>query len=224
MNLTTTHVLHDTNGLLGLSDKLVLSLLNLLLGLRAQLLLVVGLIALAAEAESGTLGVGLDSIKREARVLNVLTGAGSETQVGVKGSVPTSEEAALNLGILGKTGLANTLAGKRILLQGRRKRVFTGTSVVLVQELAARQTGAGDSMAESLGLGLGSGRSDEGGLGFGRGGRGGEEADLLADGAAKVLESLLDVRGVVVCLVGVLRAIESKSDRRSGYAITQMDI
>jgi hypothetical protein len=224
LNLTTTHVLHDTNGLLGLSDKLVLSLLNFLLCLRAQLLLVVGLIAMAAEAESSTLGVSLDSIKREARVLNVLTGAGSETQVGVKGSVPASEEAALNLGILGKTSLANTLAGKRILLQGRRKRVFTGTSVVLVKELAARQTGAGDSMAESLGLGLGSGRSDEGGLGFGRGCCGGEEADLLADGAAKVLESLLDVRRVVVCLVGVLRAKESRSDRRSKYAITQMDI
>lgn len=108
------------------------------------------------------------------------------------------------MGILSETGLANTLAGKRILLQGRRKRVFAGTSVVLVEELATRQTGAGDSMAESLGLGLGSGRSDEGGLGFGRGGRGGEEADLLADGTAKVLEGLLDVRGVVVCLVGVL--------------------
>ncbi|KAI6770884.1 hypothetical protein HG531_009739 [Fusarium graminearum] len=97
-----------------------------------------GLVVLSTtNAESGTLGVSLDGIQRETRVLNVLTGAGGESQVGVKSGVPASKEAALDLGILGKSGLTNTLAGKRILLQGRRKRVLAGTGVVLVEELAA---------------------------------------------------------------------------------------
>jgi hypothetical protein len=203
-----THILHNTNSLFGLGDELVLGLLNFFLGLRAQLWLLVSLVALVtANAESGALGVSLDSIQRETRVLNVLAGASSEVQVSVESSVPTSEESALDLSVLGKTGLANTLAGKRILLQGRRKRILASTGVVLVKQLAARQTGAGDSMAESLGLRLGSRRSDESGLGFGGRGGGGKKADLFADGAAKILEGLLDVRGVVVGLVGVLRAI-----------------
>lgn len=203
-----THVLHDTNSLLGLGDELVLGLLNLFLSLGAQLRLLVSLVALVtANAESGALGMGLDSIQRETRVLNVLAGASSEVQVSVESSVPTSEESALDRSVLGKTGLANTLAGKRILLQGCRKGVLASTGVVLVKQLAARQTGAGDSMAESLGLRFGSRRSDESGLGFGGRGGGGKKADLFADGAAKILEGFLDVRGVVVGLVGVLRAI-----------------
>jgi hypothetical protein len=205
-----THVLHNTNGLLSLGDELVFGLLNFFLSLGAQLLLLVGLVVVGvtANAESGALGVSLDGIQRETRVLNVLAGAGSESQVGVESSVPASKEAALDLGILGKTGLTNTLAGKRILLQGRRKRVLAGTGVVLVEELAAGQTGAGNSMAESLGLRLGSGRSDKGGLSFGRRGGRRKKADLFAYGAAKILERLLDVRGVIVGLVGVLRAIK----------------
>lgn len=221
-----THVLHNTNGLLGLGDELVFGLLNFFLGLGAQLLLLVCLVVLrvTAKAESSTLGVGLDGIQRQTRVLDVLAGAGSERQVGVESGVPTGKETALDLGILGKTGFTNTLAGKRILLQSRRKRIFASTSVVLVEKLAAGQTGAGNSMAESLGLRLGGGRSDEGGLGFGRRSGRREKADLFADGATKVLESLLDVRGVVVGLVGVLRAIKPCQNPTSEPAVTQLGI
>lgn len=63
-------------------------------------------------------------------------------------------------------------------------------------------------MAESLWLRLGSGRSNEGGLSLSRRGGRRKEGDLFADGAAKILEGLLDIRGVVVGLVGVLRAIK----------------
>src|SRR6478735_7574492 len=134
-----THVLHNTNSLLGLGDELVLGFLNFFLGLRAQLWLLVSLVALVtANAESGALGVSLDSIQRETRVLNVLASASSEVQVSVESSVPTSEESALDLSVLGKTGLANTLAGKRILLQSCRKEILASTGVVLAKHLAAR--------------------------------------------------------------------------------------
>jgi hypothetical protein len=200
------NVLHNTNGLLSLSDELIFGLLNFFLGLRAQLLLLMGLVVLTTtNAESSALGVSLDGVKRETRVLNILAGTGGKSQVSVESSVPASEKAALDLGILGKSGLTNTLAGKRILFQGRRKRVLAGTGVVLVEELAAGQTGAGNSMAKSLWLRLGSGRSNKGGLSLSRRGGGRQKADLFADGAAKVLECLLDVRGIIVGLVGVLR-------------------
>lgn len=185
-----------------------------------------GLVAMgmATQLESGTLGMSLDGIQREARVLNVLAGAGSESQVGVEGSVPTSEETALDLGILGKTSLTNTLAGKRILLQGGCEGVLSGASVVLVEELAASQTGTSDSMAECLRLRLGGGRGDEGSLGFGGRGSRREEANLFADGAAKILESLLDVGGVVVGLVRVLGAIKSMLDHQHPWHVmTQTD-
>lgn len=165
--------------------------------------------------EGSALGMGLDGIQGKTGVLDVLASASSKGQVGVKGGVPASQESALNLSILGKTGLTNTLRGKRILLQSGRQRVLTGTGVVLVKQLAARQTGAGDGMAEGLGLRLGSRGSDESGLGLGGGGGRGKKVNLFADGAAKVLEGLLDVRGVVVGLVGVLRATSVVSDKRA---------
>lgn len=66
-------------------------------------------------------------------------------------------------------------------------------------------------MAEGLGLGLGGRGSDESGLGLtGRGG-GGEEGDLFADGAAEVLEVLLDIGRVIVRLVVVGRALSAVS-------------
>lgn len=61
-------------------------------------------------------------------------------------------------------------------------------------------------MAEGLGLGFGGGGRGQGGLGFRGGGGRGEELDFLADGVAQVVEGLTDVGGVVVGLVGVLRA------------------
>jgi hypothetical protein len=97
--------------------------------------------------------------------------------------------------------------------------------VVLVEELAASQTGTSDSMAECLRLRLGGGRSDEGSLGFGGRGSRREEADLFADGATKILESLLDVGGVVVGLVRVLGAIKSMLDHQHlWHVMAQADI
>lgn len=200
-----THVLHDANSLLGLSNKLVLSLLNLLLGLGAELLL----LALAgANLEGVALGVRLDGVQRQAGLFDVLSGAGGEHDVGVERRVPAGQEAALNLRVLGQTSLADALHGEGVLLESGGQGVLASASMVLVQGLAASQAGAGNGMAKGLGLGLcGRGR-DEGGLGFGGGGGGRQEGDLFADGAAEVLEGLLDVRGVVVGLVGILRATE----------------
>lgn len=158
--------------------------------------------------------MGLDGVEGKARVLDILTSASSKGQVGVEGGVPASQESALDLGVLGETGLADTLRCKRILLQSSRQRILTGAGVVLVKQLAARQTGASDGMAEGLGLGLGSRGGDESGLCLGGGGGRGKKVDLFADGAAKVLESLLDVRRIIVGLVGILRAVSVVSDKR----------
>lgn len=62
-------------------------------------------------------------------------------------------------------------------------------------------------MAEGLGLGLGGRGSDEGSLSFGGRGCGREKGDLFGNGAAEVLEGLLDVGRVVVGLVVVGRAV-----------------
>lgn len=204
-----THVLHDTNSLLGLCDKLILSLLNFLLGLRAELLLVV----LAARGSStklpgGALDTGLDSIQSQPGLLDRLAGAGRKGDVGVQGGVPPSQEAALNLGVLGEAGLSNTLHGERILLERSSKRILTGGGVLLVESLGAGQRSAGDSMMEGLGLRLSRRRGGQGSLGFGGRGSARQQSNLLGDGATKVLEGLLDIRGVVVGLVGVLGAIQ----------------
>jgi hypothetical protein len=66
--------------------------------------------------------------------------------------------------------------------------------------------GAGDGMAEGLGLWLCGGRGDEGGLGFGGGCGVGEKVDFLGDGAAEVGDRLANVGWVVVGFVGILRA------------------
>lgn len=78
--------------------------------------------------------------------------------------------------------------------------------MILMQQLTACQTGAGDSMAKGLGLGLSTWRSNQGSLCFCGGSRGRKKRNLLADGAAKVLECLLNIRWVVVGFVRVLRA------------------
>lgn len=76
--------------------------------------------------------------------------------------------------------------------------------MLLVQELAASQGGAGDGMGERLGLGLRGGRGSQGGLGLGRRRGRREEGDLLADGATEVVERLGDVGWVVIGFLGVL--------------------
>ena len=66
------------------------------------------------------------------------------------------------------------------------------------------ESGAGNSMAEGLGLGLCGRRGSEGGLGFGGGGCAGQQVDFFCHGAAEVVEGLADVGWVVVGFVGVL--------------------
>lgn len=161
------YVLHDTNGFFRLSDKFVLGLLNFFLGFGAELRLLT-LAPRVAQLEGCALGGGFDRIEREPRVLYILAGSSSELKVGVEGRVPTGQEAALDLRVLGETCLANALLGKRDLLKSGCKRVFAGPSMVLMQELTARQTGAGERVAEGLGLRLRGRGCDERSLCLGR--------------------------------------------------------
>jgi hypothetical protein len=160
------------------------------------------------------LNPGLDSVEREPRLLDIRTGASGEAQVGVERRVPASQEAALDLRVLGETGLAHPLHGESIFLQRGGERVLTTAGVLLVQGLAGGERGASDGVRERLGLGLGRGRRGQGRLGFGRGGRVGEEVHFLRDGAAEVLEGLLDVGRVVVGFVRVVR-----TSGQSAYAM-----
>lgn len=153
-----------------------------------------------------TLDPSLDSIKVEPRILDVRAGARREAQVGVERRVPAGQEAGLDLRVLGQAGLAHALHGEGVLLESGGQGVLALPGVLLVEDLGAREGGAGDGVGEGLGLGLGGGRGGQGGLGFCRGGGGGEEGDFLRDGAAEVLEGLLDVRGVVVSFGGVVGA------------------
>jgi len=199
-------VLHDAHGFLGLVDEFVLCLFDLgALGL-CVVFLGVGLV-LVVEGVVNALDTGLGRIEIEAGVLDVLTGALSELQVGVEGSAPASEEALLNALVLVQASLANLLFGDSILLQSLGERVVgTGTAnVALVQQLAASQGSASDSMVEGLGLRLCLRGSGKGSLSFG--GRGGarQKLDLLGDVLGQVGERLADVGRVVVCFVGVLR-------------------
>lgn len=77
------------------------------------------------------------------------------------------------------------------------------------EEVRGVEGGTSDCVAESLGLGLRSWGCGERSLGFGRRCGIGEEVDLLRNGAAEIVEGLADVGWVVVCLVGVLRALQN---------------
>lgn len=114
---------------------------------------------------------------------------------------------ALDLGVLGQAGLSDALAGEGVLLERGGEGVLAGVRVLLVQELRAGETGAGQGVAEGLGLRLSRGGSRQRCLRLGGGCRGREELDLFADGAAEVLEGLLDVGRVVVGLILVLGAV-----------------
>ena len=207
-NIKATHILHDTNSFLSLSNKFILSLLNLLLSFGAQLgLLMWSSSVLDRELKGVALSMSLDSIKRKSGLLNVLPRASGEHEVGVEGSVPPSKEALLDLGILSKTSLTYTLHGEGIFLETSGERVFAGTGMVLVESLAASQRSTGNGVAEGLGLGLRGWRGDEGSLGLLGAGGSGEESDLFGDSATKILEGFLDIGRIIVGLVGVLRAI-----------------
>lgn len=74
-------------------------------------------------------------------------------------------------------------------------------------------------MVECLGLRLGAGRSSEGSLRLsGRGCRR-QKLNLFADGAAEILEGLLDVGRVIVGLVRVLGAGERIAKSASQHPI-----
>ena len=202
--MADTYVLHNADSLLGLSDKLVLGLLNLLLGFIAHLWLfeVLWLTAggLTREFEGVSLSVGLDGIQRKSRFLNILPRTGRKHNVGIECRVPAGKEAALDLSILSKTGFAHSLHGEGIFLETSSERVLAGAAVVLVEDLAAAQAGTGNGMTKGLGLGFRAGRGYEGGLGLlGRGGRG-QKIDFFAHGTAEVLEGLLDIGWVIVGL------------------------
>lgn len=164
---------------------------------------------LAREGESASLDVGLGGVQVESRVFHCLAGTCGEHDVGVECSTPASEELALDLGILCQPSLSDLFAGNGKLLERSGERVLASTGVLSLQSVRAVHCGAGNSVAEGLGLrlcGRGCGKSS---LCFGGGGCGGEELDLLADGAAKVVEGLADVGRVVVSFVRVLRTVKA---------------
>lgn len=135
---SASHILHDTNSLLGLRDKLVLGPLNLLLGLVAELVVVEGVSARCGpKLPGGALDAGLDRIQRQAGLLDALARARGEREVGVERRVPPGQEAALDLGVLREAGLADALLRERVLLERRGQRVLAGARVLLVQGLAA---------------------------------------------------------------------------------------
>ena len=205
-----THILHDTNCLLGLRDKIIFGLLDLLLRLVAKLMVFhnIGTGRGATHLPGGALDAGLDGVECQTGLLDVLAGTRSKRDVGIKRGVPPGKEAALDLGILGKASFTNTLLDQSVLLEGSRQGVLASTGMLLMQRLAASQARAGDSMGKSLGLRLrGRGRS-ESSLGFGGGGGSRKEVDLLTNGTTKIGERLLDVGRIVVGLVGVLGAVK----------------
>lgn len=205
---TGTYVLHNTHSLFSLRDELVFGLLDLLLRLGAEFLRVQVVLARrnASNLPGRALDTRLDRVQGQASPLDVPACARGEHQVGVQRGTPASQEPALNLGILRETSLADTFRGQRILLQSRGQRVLARPRVLLVEQLGAGQAGTCNGMVKCLRLGLRGGRRRQSGLRFGRGGCRRKEVDFVTDGAAKILEGLLDVGWVVVSFVGVLRA------------------
>ena len=119
------------------------------------------------ELPRGALDASLDGVEGETGLLDALAGARGEVQVRVESCVPSGKESALDLGVLREAGLAYALHGEGIFLEGRGQGILARTGVLLVQGLAAGQTGAGDGVGEGLRLGLGGGRSRQGSLRFG---------------------------------------------------------
>ena len=150
-----TYILHDANSLLGLADEFVLGLLDLGTSLLAQVVITVaGLALLAGQCESTALSIGLGGIQTQPRVLDLLASTCRELDVGVEGCAPASQESALDLGVLRQTGLANLLAGDGVLLKGSGQGVLARVGLLGGEHVRAVQGGAGNSMAEGLGLGL----------------------------------------------------------------------
>lgn len=160
------------------------------------------LLLLSWQLEESTLGLCLRRVQCKSSILNTLSRPRRKHQVGVKRSVPSCQEAALNLCILRQSGLSNTLRRKCVLLQSSSEWVLAGARVLLVEELGGGKGGTSDGVGEGLWLWLGGWWCGQGGLCFGWGSGGGEKLDLFGHAAAKVVQVLTDV-AVVVALVGV---------------------
>jgi hypothetical protein len=135
-----TYVLHDPNSFFGMRHKLIFRLLDFLLGFRTQLWLFVLCGAWRSrrgQFPSSPSGPGLDGIQRQSSLLDILSRTRSKHQVRVEGCVPTSQEAALDLGILGQTCLADSLGSQSVLLKSGRKGILACPRVLLVEGLAA---------------------------------------------------------------------------------------
>jgi hypothetical protein len=205
-----TYVLHNTNSLLRLADKLILSLLNLRSRLLAQVILhAVFPASLTRKRKRTTLGISLCRIEAQPRILNRLASASRKLDVRVQRCAPARQEAALDLGVLRQSRLADLLAGDGVLLETSCQRILAGRGLLRGEHVRGVDGGAGNGMAERLGLRLRRGGSSEGGLGFGGGGGRREKVDLLRNGAAEIVEGLADVGWIVVGFVGVLRTRRS---------------
>lgn len=199
-----SYILHDTDGLLSLANKLILSLLNLGSRLFTDVVVHGRLWSLTRQSESRTLCIGLGRIQAQPRVLHCLASTCGKLDVGVEGGTPAGQEAALDLGVLRQSRLTNLLAGNGVLLESGSKGVLTRACLLGCEHVRRVEGGAGNGMVERLGLGLCRGGSSEGSLGFGGRGGAGEEVHLLRDGASEVVEGFADIGWVVVGFVGVL--------------------
>jgi len=79
--------------------------------------------------------------------------------------------------------------------------------MLLLEQLAAGQTGASNGMVEGLWLWFSRWRSSKGSLSFSRRGCSRQEVDLFTNGAAEVAEAFLEVRGIIIGFVGILGAV-----------------
>ena len=160
---------------------------------------------LTRQGKSTTLSIGLGGVQTQSRVLDLLAGTCCELDVGVEGCAPTSQEPALDLGVLRQPGLPNLLTGNGVLLQSSSQRILTRAGLLRGEHVRAVQGCTGDSMAEGLGLGLRGRRGSESCLSLCGGGCARQEVNLLRDGTAEIVERFTEVRRVVVGFVGVLR-------------------
>jgi len=200
-----THILHDTDCLFSLRDKLVLLGLDLGPSILSQMVIAKLITRGANEPRSGLLALG--GVEAQARILDAAPGARGELDAGVEGGGPAGQELGLDGRVLGQPRLAHLLLRDRVLLQPRRQRVFRAGLFDAAERRRRRQRRARDGVVEGLGLWFCGRRRGHGCCGFRGGGCAAEEADLFGDGAAKVIERFANVARVVVGLMRVLGAV-----------------
>ena len=206
-----TYILHDSDRLLRLANKLIFGLLNLCACLVAQVIVHgIFLGGLAGQGESRAFGRGLCRIEAQARIFNCLASTCGKLDVCVQRGTPPSEEPALDLCVLGQSRLANLFAGNGVLFEGSGQRVFARICLLRREHVRGVKGSTGHGMAERLGLGLCRGRGSEGSLGLGGRRGAGEQVNFFRNGAAEVVEGLANVGRVVVGFVCVLGARRSE--------------